>query len=185
MRMRRVLAALTAGVAALVGVVLAPASPASAAPYRAYVSILTPNGNIGPSVIDIKDGSMDNGGLAQLWILRTSGDVYNQRWSITRVTNLSAPFGKFEFTNARSGKCLTDLGLPNDSNTVRQWTCSGSANQWWRAVRVSTTNANWVELVNMGSGRCLDARGYGYGNGVVLQTYPCHGDWNQRFNPYP
>ncbi|BCJ44895.1 hypothetical protein GCM10010168_17080 [Actinoplanes ianthinogenes] len=185
MRMRRVLAALTAGVAALVGVVLAPASPASAATYTAYVSILTPNGNIGPSVIDIPRDHMNDGVIAQLWILRSGKDVDNQRWNINRITNLSAPFGKFQFANSQTGKCLTDYGPPFDDHTVRQYTCTTSTNQWWQAVRVSSSNANWVELVNMNSGRCLDSRGYGYGNGVVLQTYPCHGDWNQRFNPYP
>ncbi|WP_422664789.1 RICIN domain-containing protein [Acrocarpospora corrugata] len=84
-----------------------------------------------------------------------------------------------------SGKCLT-AGVPSGlgDNTVRQYTCSGSDSQKWRAVRVSTVNGNWVELVSVQWGTCLDARGYGYGNGVVLQNYTCHGDWNQRFNPY-
>ncbi|GAB1818499.1 RICIN domain-containing protein [Herbidospora sp. RD11066] len=184
MRMGRKLAAMVAGLATMAALVVVPATPAFASTYTTYVSILnppTPSG-IGPVVIDIKDYSMANGGAAQLWLWSTGN---NQRWRITQTTSLSAPFGQFTFQNVHSGKCLT-AGPPSalGDNTVRQYTCDSSASQKWRAVRVSTINGNWVELVSVQWNTCLDARGYGYGNGVVLQNYPCHGDWNQRFNPY-
>jgi hypothetical protein len=185
MRTRRILAALAAGIAAIFGVVVVPATPAFAATYTTYVSILTPSGHIGPSVIDMWNWSTADFARAQLWILRTSGDVTNQRWRINRVAGTSTPFGKFQFANVNSGKCLTANGFSFDS-IVMQFSCyAGNNNQWWKAVPVSTVDSNWVELVNMGNNTCLDARGYGYGDGVPLQTYACHGDWNQRFNPYP
>ncbi|MFE2721563.1 RICIN domain-containing protein [Kitasatospora sp. NPDC059327] len=85
----------------------------------------------------------------------------------------------FELRNHATGKCLevadwrTDRGAP-----VRQWTCTGGANQQW------TANSNTL-LFNKHSSLCLDVPGAGTVWGTQVIQWEC-GLWtrpaNQRWN---
>ncbi|MFF7458273.1 RICIN domain-containing protein [Kitasatospora sp. NPDC008115] len=83
----------------------------------------------------------------------------------------------FELRNAATGKCLevadwrTDVGAP-----VRQWTCTGGANQQWKA-----SNSGFV--VNQHSQLCLDVPGGDRTWGTQPIQYTCSTrlDENQRW----
>ncbi|MFE2111539.1 RICIN domain-containing protein [Kitasatospora sp. NPDC059463] len=73
----------------------------------------------------------------------------------------------FELRNTATGKCLevadwrTDVGAP-----VRQWTCTGGANQQW-----IVNNGSFV--LNQHSSLCLDIPGRSTAWGVQLIQYTC------------
>ncbi|MFE6051490.1 RICIN domain-containing protein [Kitasatospora sp. NPDC056446] len=80
-----------------------------------------------------------------------------------------------EFVNGATNKCLevadwrTDDGAP-----VRQWTCTGGANQQWI----------WGgdgRLVNVHSGKCLDIPGYSTVWGTQADQWTCDGGTNQQW----
>ncbi|MER6362337.1 RICIN domain-containing protein [Kitasatospora sp. NPDC001527] len=56
----------------------------------------------------------------------------------------------FEIRNVATGKCLEVADWRTDDRApVRQWTCTGGANQLW-------SNSNYGLLKNKNSGKCLD-----------------------------
>ncbi len=186
---------LLAGVAAMTAAAGSRAKhrPPSPAPANGvttrYISVMPPDGS--PSndlkVLDIKEYSTVNGGLAQLWRLRTTGEVRNQRWTIVRVGTLTGHV-YYELRNQLSGKCLDMAAdVPTENGVrVQQWDCNSGANQRWLAVPSHGTD-NWVQLVNMtrptGADRlCLDATASSYADGTLLQVSTCDESWNQRWN---
>ncbi|MFB6890637.1 RICIN domain-containing protein [Kitasatospora sp. NPDC056327] len=74
-----------------------------------------------------------------------------------------------------SGKCLevadwrTDNGAP-----VRQWTCTGGANQKWHFNPDGT-------VLNAHSGKCLEVPGWNRERGVQVGQWDCHGGYNQKW----
>lgn len=176
----RALTALGAAVAALTTVLVGPA-PAEAA-ITTYISVLTPSGSTGKKVLDIRDWSTADRGQAQLWSLRTSGDVANQRWTITK-TATAGGIGVYEIKNVKSGKCLDksqDTANANGNN-VYQVGCSGTSNQRWAWIEVAG-GSKWGWLQSQDGGRCLDVRGVSYTDGTPLQVWDCTNNWNQRWN---
>jgi dienelactone hydrolase len=89
---------------------------------------------------------------------------WNQTWNYAGNT----------LVNPQSGKCLNVGG---DGTAVNLWTCNGSGAQKW------TLQGNG-NVVNTGSGKCLDAIGQGTGNGTGLQVYTCvaGGQGNQQWS---
>ncbi|MGV9268234.1 RICIN domain-containing protein [Kitasatospora sp. NPDC003701] len=81
----------------------------------------------------------------------------------------------FELRSQATGKCLevadwrTDNGAP-----VRQWTCTGGANQQW------TANSNRL-LLNIHSGKCLDVPGASTVWGTQVIQWDC-GLWTRPVN---
>ncbi|MEV4561907.1 RICIN domain-containing protein [Kitasatospora sp. NPDC049285] len=79
----------------------------------------------------------------------------------------------FQVSNENSAQCLevadwrTDNGAP-----VRQWTCTGGANQKWK-IR-SNGWAGW-ELINMYSGKCLVIQNLNPGSQAF--QYDCNPAW--------
>ncbi|MEZ0075158.1 RICIN domain-containing protein [Planotetraspora sp. GP83] len=180
MRTRKFFAIAAAGLVALATVFAGPA-PANATTYpiTTWISVLGPNGSIGPKVLDIKDKSTANGARAQLWQLNRTD---NQLWTIERIGTYGNYY-YYELKNKLSQKCLdmaTD-GPVGNGTRVQQWDCRHTANQRWIARPVQSGN-NWVELVNIESGRCLDVTDVNYADGALLQVWSCSGDWNQRWN---
>lgn len=165
-----------------------PPVPADAAALG-YVSVMPPDGPsiYWPTVLDMKEYSTQDGGLSQLWDMRTDGELRNQRWDITRVGVLLG-FSYYELRNQLSGKCLdmaTDVPMENGVR-VQQWDCQGSPNQRWLAVPVQP-GEDWVQLVNLKSATgpdrlCLDVTDRKYASGAPLQVWTCNGNWNQRWN---
>ncbi|MFF8772278.1 RICIN domain-containing protein [Kitasatospora sp. NPDC015120] len=96
------------------------------------------------------------------------------------ATGAPDPLSKpFSITNLGSEKCLevadwrTDDGAP-----VRQWTCTGGANQqwYWAADRV---------LVNAHSGTCLDVPGFSTAPGTRPVVWTCNRGTNQQWTEQP
>jgi hypothetical protein len=180
MRKRGILAFFTsllvASEALLVG-----ATPAQAA-KTTWISVKTPSGAIGPKVLDVEAWSKADRGRVHLWTLRTSGNVDNQRWTITEIVKDS---GVYQIRNVNSDKCLDKSEDAPDANgtPVYQYTCQTGwiTNQAWQFVR-AVPGSNWGYLKNASGGRCLDVRGKSFTDGASLQVWDCGGDWNQRFN---
>lgn len=168
---------LVASSALLVG-----ATPAQAA-ITTWISVKTPSGAIGPKVLDVANWETRDRGDVHIWSLRTTGNVNNQRWTITEIGG--AGTGVYQIRNVNSGKCLDkSLDAPDANGTrVYQYTCQTGwiTNQAWRFVRVEA-GSNWGLLKNASGGRCLDVRGKSFTDGALLQVWDCVGDWNQRFN---
>ncbi|MFD8753917.1 RICIN domain-containing protein [Kitasatospora sp. NPDC059577] len=81
--------------------------------------------------------------------------------------------GQYRISNVVTGKCLevadwrTDDGAP-----VRQWTCTGGANQQWTSGPGST-------IVNVHSGKCLEVPGFSTAGGTRIDQWTCNGGSNQ------
>ncbi|WP_214109203.1 RICIN domain-containing protein [Acrocarpospora catenulata] len=191
MRIRKVFRAAAAGLVML-ATVFTVQTPASAA-NGIYISVYPPSGGTPasvPMVLDMRDLSMNNGGRAQLWQKRTTGEYRNQRWLVTAKGSLQG-YTYYQIKNELSQLCLdmaTDV--PHGSGVrVQQWECSSGWNQRWLAMPVETGN-NWVQLINLavtglGPDRvCLDVTDVNYSNGALLQVWRCSGNWNQRWNIY-
>ncbi|MGW4164273.1 RICIN domain-containing protein [Streptomyces sp. NPDC004788] len=83
-----------------------------------------------------------------------------------------------------SGMCLevadwrTDNGAP-----VRQWPCTGGANQkwvrWYDDDPNTSTGVYWYK--NLNSGKCLEIAGWGTYNGAPAQQWDCHYGANQQW----
>ncbi|MEV6973777.1 RICIN domain-containing protein [Kitasatospora sp. NPDC093806] len=101
------------------------------------------------------------GGLATTGALVLAAPGAAQAEQIPRTTL------PFELRNQATGKCLevadwrTDGGAP-----IRQWTCTGGANQLWRA------DSNGL-LFNLNSGMCLDVPGGSTVWGTQVIQWPC------------
>ncbi|SDW99673.1 Beta-glucanase, GH16 family [Amycolatopsis xylanica] len=71
------------------------------------------------------------------------------------------------------GKCLAVPGTANGTQ-AQITTCDGSGGQQW------TANSS-QQLVNSGSGKCLDATGVSSANGTRLQIWTCGSGANQKW----
>jgi uncharacterized membrane protein len=93
--------------------------------------------------------------------------------------------GTYEVVSAWSGKCLDVRGqATGNGSAVDQWTCNGGANQRWRVVQVGTSGGNVpiLELIGVGSGKCLDVYGGSQANGATVDIWTCNGQGNQRWD---
>ena len=86
-------------------------------------------------------------------------------------------------TSYHAGRCLdVDGASERDGARVQSWTCNGGDNQRW-SVR-GAAGDRW-ELVNLKSGRCLDAEVMASGllglTGVSLGQRACGGEPSQRW----
>ncbi|MFK0203362.1 RICIN domain-containing protein [Streptomyces lavendulae] len=92
----------------------------------------------------------------------------------------SAEIGGSRIINERSGLCLevadwrTDNGAP-----VRQWPCSGGANQRWGFQQAEL--GRW-RLVNVHSGKCLEVADWRKDPGAPVRQWDCTGQVNQRWD---
>jgi Ricin-type beta-trefoil lectin domain len=76
-----------------------------------------------------------------------------------------------------NGKCLDIYREEKTSKApVEIWTCTGRANQQWRAFNGS--------LLNPVSGKCLDDPRFSTTNGTALILYTCNGGRNQQWEPF-
>lgn len=84
----------------------------------------------------------------------------------------------YRIVNYNSGKCLdvANYGTSNGDN-VQQWNCHSpsTTNQLWIAV---PTNKTWSgypvdQIVEFGTDECLDASGWGTGNGTNVDIWQC------------
>ncbi|WP_052441580.1 RICIN domain-containing protein [Streptacidiphilus anmyonensis] len=69
--------------------------------------------------------------------------------------------------------CLDDSNDgANGSDLMRGYTCNYGTYQMWNVIQY---NGGWVQLRNVGTGRCLD-----YSNQFGLRGYPCkgYGSWS-------
>ncbi len=110
--------------------------------------------------VDVYRAGTANGTAVILWTCHSAG--VNQRWT------------QFEDGTLRSlGRCLDARGTAIRSAVVL-WTCDSSGGQKW-VPRADGT------LLNVRSGRCLDATGGFSANGTKLIIYDCHTKPNQKW----
>jgi Ricin-type beta-trefoil lectin domain len=83
----------------------------------------------------------------------------------------------FELVNDANGKCLdaATQNLYSNGDTVQMWNCfndpANHANQWWFTLQ---TDDGYTEIMNEGSGRCLDAdNSRGGFLGAKVQLWQC------------
>ncbi|MCX4546254.1 RICIN domain-containing protein [Streptomyces sp. NBC_01565] len=81
------------------------------------------------------------------------------------------------------GMCLevADWSTANGA-AVRQWPCTGGANQKWRKYFMSDSSATgpyWY--VNEHSGKCLEIGGWAKNNGATANQWDCHYGTNQSW----
>ncbi|MER7704276.1 RICIN domain-containing protein [Kitasatospora sp. NPDC097605] len=98
-----------------------------------------------------------------------------------------ATIGPYRFVNQSSGKCLevadwrTDDGAP-----IRQWDCTGGANQKWRLVSPTEYATGSWALVNVNSGKCVVGSGDGsLASGTELRQVTCTGWQTWIVSNYP
>jgi cellulose 1,4-beta-cellobiosidase len=109
--------------------------------------------------IDI-GGSGNNGDLIQIWDCH---GPWNQQWVVS---------GNF-IKNPQSGRCLAVKDNATSNGVKLQlWDCIDNGGQNWRVNGDGT-------IVNIASGRCLDAGGSL--NGALLQIWDCGPQTNQRW----
>ena len=68
---------------------------------------------------------------------------------------------------------LTGASTANGA-LIEEWTCNGGGNQQWLAVN--------GELVNPGSGKCLDDPNFTTTQGTQLDLWTCNGGSNQQWS---
>ena len=180
-RSRRLFAVLAATLLTAAGLLISPA-PALAA-ITTYVSVKKPDWATSVKVLDMREYSKDNYGRAQLWALRKTGEVRNQRWTITRVGSDEYGQGIYTLRNSLSQKCLDQPGGGGNGTPVVQMTCDkNSISQQWVFEDIFGDGTAWQPLSNNSSGLCLDVTDVSYTDGALLQVWHCVGDWNQRWN---
>ncbi|MEV4315710.1 ricin-type beta-trefoil lectin domain protein [Actinocrispum sp. NPDC049592] len=111
--------------------------------------------------VDVPGGNSANGVRPALWDCN-NGD--NQAWTSTDINALKV----FD------SKCL-EVTSTADNTPVQIWDCNGSTAQQWQ-VRADGA------VINVGSGKCLDAVGNGTANGTQFVIWPCTGADNQRWS---
>lgn len=182
-----------AAIGTLTAALLAGAAPASAA-TGIYISVYPPPDVVNvPQVIDVRGGPADTRAVVQLYPLRKSGNVDNQRWIVTRLPQTYYGLGVYELKRANSQQCL-DMSLdttPGNGSKVYQYPCAGTENQQWIWSAVRTGN-NWGYLYNLYAANhqnkalCLDVTDKRYDDLTPLQVWSCNTDpatnWNQRWN---
>ncbi|MFI8522374.1 RICIN domain-containing protein [Streptomyces sp. NPDC085481] len=81
-----------------------------------------------------------------------------------------------------SGQCLevADWSTANGA-AVRQWPCTGGANQKWYRYSSTEVPVGSFFYVNANSGKCLEIGGWGRNNGATANQWDCHYGLNQLF----
>ncbi|WP_405827177.1 MULTISPECIES: RICIN domain-containing protein [unclassified Streptomyces] len=94
-------------------------------------------------------------------------------FTLVPATSASAA-GGFPVRNAYSGKCLevADWSTSNGA-VVRQWECTGGANQQW--------TGNGTILKNVNSGKCLEIADWSTAYGAAARQWDCTGGANQQW----
>ncbi|MER5964405.1 RICIN domain-containing protein [Streptomyces sp. NPDC002057] len=156
--------AVVAGLAAVVGTMVAGAPSASAA-GTSIGAWGTDN-----KCLAIYGQAAFNGAPAILWDCNGNPD---QQW-----TFVSAGEGYVRLANGNNG-CVD---IPNSTREwgvqAIQWICHSGHNQQWRVENLPNSS---FRLRNRVSGLCLDASGFGGGNGTPLIQWECNGGNNQRW----
>ncbi|MEX0171256.1 RICIN domain-containing protein [Streptomyces sp. LMG1-1-1.1] len=137
--LRRALSA--AGGALLISLAL-PASPAAAVDLSRWAPISSLDSG---KCLEVGGWSTANGAGVNQWDCHPGA---NQEWTGT-------PYGSgYLIYNRHSGKCLEVKGWSRDNGAaIGQWDCHGGVNQQWM---VRYPGENWVTLVNVNSGKCLE-----------------------------
>ncbi|WP_026209204.1 RICIN domain-containing protein [Catelliglobosispora koreensis] len=102
-------------------------------------------------------------------------------WTNRAYKMLYANFGH----NAMNYSTNTRLSSTFDSEVQNRWLIDGLL---WLGGGTApsptpspTTPSSWVNVVNKGSGKCVDARAAGTANGTVIQQYTCNNGYAQQF----
>ncbi|QQQ73963.1 alpha-galactosidase [Saccharothrix sp. 6-C] len=101
-------------------------------------------------------------------------------YRLTPQTTVPVPTAE-TFTARHSGKVADVYNASTaDGGTVVQWGANGQANQRWR---VRDVGGGHHEVVNVGSGKCLDVYGGApaTGDGVRVVQWTCNSGANQRW----
>ncbi|MFF3216776.1 RICIN domain-containing protein [Streptomyces sp. NPDC002886] len=95
------------------------------------------------------------------------------------ASSASAAIPGHTIRNFNSGKCMevadwrTDNGAP-----VRQWDCTGGANQNWALI---PQGGSWYKFVNEASGKCLEIADWRTDYGAPARQWDCTGGANQQW----
>jgi O-glycosyl hydrolase len=124
-------------------------------------------------VAGVGGGSTAEGAAVIQW---TPLSVPDQAWSLVPVVVPGASYALF---NHNSGMALDVNGESTvDGGLVIQWPYHGGANQKWRFVAVGS---GWYEVVNVNSGKALEAPNTSQGTQLDQRTYT--GSTTQQWQP--
>ncbi|MFE3071830.1 RICIN domain-containing protein [Streptomyces sp. NPDC059247] len=153
-------AAVTTGLAAVLGTALAGAPTASAVGSSIPSYLADNNSCIG----------IDGSGYAILWSCNGNPD---QRWTFA-----AAGGGYVRLANEQNGCLDIPQGSTAPGTWAIQWQCNNGTNQQWKVENLPN---NSFRLRNRNSGLCLDASGASSANGTHLIQWDCNGGDNQRW----
>ncbi|WP_111979919.1 RICIN domain-containing protein [Algibacillus agarilyticus] len=123
--------------------------------------------------LDLKDGSMINGGTYQQWGCNSAN--LNQRFKFNHLGN-----GEYSIQSERSMLCA-ELANGSSANgaLVNQWVCNhANNNHKWT---LKDTGDGYFEIRSKVTGKCLDVAGKSTDNGVKIVQWNCFNGTNQRF----
>ncbi|MCX4539124.1 RICIN domain-containing protein [Streptomyces sp. NBC_01565] len=92
-------------------------------------------------------------------------------------------YGTTTIRNGNSGLCLevADWSTANGA-PVRQWPCTGGANQQWDYNYVYVgAYIDGAQLINRNSGKCLEIADWRTDNGAPARQWDCSGGANQTW----
>ncbi|NUW43920.1 RICIN domain-containing protein [Nonomuraea rhodomycinica] len=125
--------------------------------------------------LDVKDFNGKNAATVQLWKCNHNA---NQLWTMG---------GDGSIRSTLNGKCL-DIKDFNGKNAavMQMWKCSGNSNQQWYLGGSKYSKSGYRTIRSRMNNKCLDARVRLHTterphNGTPIQTWRCHGDYNQSF----
>ncbi|MGW6567962.1 RICIN domain-containing protein [Streptomyces sp. NPDC054975] len=107
-------------------------------------------------------------------------------FGVSAVPAQAAPteyiLSKVEIRMNHSNQCLevADWSTANGA-AVRQWPCTGNANQQWYRVYLNFEDPEAYYYKNVNSGKCLEIGGWGRHNGATANQWDCHWGLNQLF----
>jgi len=174
MSMRKGLPVVVSAIVAMVaGLLVGPASPASAATGSGYVKVRHSG-----QCLDVPASSTVAGvGLTQ-W--PCTGNA-NQSWRLVpEGLGASNDFRYFSLVNEASGLCV-DVPASQTTSGIRliQWTCTHNPNQQWE---IESTGSGYGMLRNRNSWLCMDVFNSSLTNGAAVQQFTCNATQNQQFN---
>lgn len=127
--------------------------------------------NVGSRLcIEAAQGSSQEGARLQ------QGECRNGQgeWEVRELGN-----NEFAIQSRSSGLVMdVQQASVQDGATVQQWTWNQSAAQRWR---LDSNAGSRYQIVNVGSGKCLDVEGRSNTPGARITQYQCHGGENQAF----
>ncbi|MFJ4585496.1 RICIN domain-containing protein [Streptomyces echinatus] len=93
----------------------------------------------------------------------------NQSWTLSPV---HGDYNVVTLRNHNSWKCLEVADWRKDNGApVRQWECTGGANQqWYRWLY----NGGYA-FINVNSGQCLEVADWSTANGAAVRQWTCGG----------